>query len=182
MNRRMMLVAAAAVATTGPAFAQNSSAAPPPASGPAPQLSQAEQDYINNTAKIGTASLQMSDIALQKARHPRVKEFARFEHDEQTTMGDVLKSMNPNLKPPAPPQEVAAAIEKLKQLRPGEAFDSEFVTAQIQGHEALRTTQQGYLKSARNPEAITAAKLALAMINEHLALLSDLRRDRLARL
>lgn len=124
----------------------------------------------------------MSNIAIEKARHPRVREFAHFEHAEQTTAAQVLKSMNPSLSPPAPPQNVTDAISRLKQLRPGIAFDREFVAAQIRGHEAVRTTQQDFLKSGHDLAAVNTAKLLLVLINEHLTVLSDLRHDRLAAL
>lgn len=56
------------------------------------------------------------------------------------------------------------------------------VSAQIRGHETLSGIQQDYLKAGRNPQATDTAKLLLTMINEHLALLSDLHRDRMAAL
>jgi putative membrane protein len=182
LDRRAMFLAAAAAATAGPAFAQTKPA-PNTASGTGQlSLSEAEQTHANQTAMLGGASLQMANIALQKARHPRLKEFAKFEHDEQTTVAEVLKSMDPNLQPPPPPQDVAATIDRLQHMSPGLAFDREFVSAQIQGHEKLRGVQQDYLKAGKDLPTINVSKLTLGMINEHLALLSDLRHDRLASL
>lgn len=122
------------------------------------------------------ASLKMADMALEKARGAKVKEFAQFERDEQTTVGEILKSMDPDLGSPNPPADVAQALEKLQQLKSGEAFDREFITAQIRGHEMLRSIQQDYLKSGRDPETINTTKLILGMIKEHLTLLADLQR------
>lgn len=91
MNRRTILLAAVAAATSRAAIAQTQQmAAPAGASG---RLGNVEQTYANQTAMVGGASLQMADLALRKARHNRVREFARFEHDEQTTAAEVLKSM-----------------------------------------------------------------------------------------
>jgi putative membrane protein len=184
MNRRTILLAAAAAATSRAAIAQpNQGPAPTPVqSGASPQMSDAEQTYATQTAMIGGASLQMADLALRKARHARVREFARFEHDEQTTVSDVLKSMDSTLNPPNPPADVAAALEKLRQARPGAAFDREFVTAQIQGHEKLKTIQEDYLKSGKDQQFVNTAKLVLTVINEHLALLNDLRSEHLTAL
>jgi hypothetical protein len=75
-------------------------------------INEAEKAHAEKTAAIGGASLQMADIAMQKAAHPRVREFAKFEHDEQTTVAAVLKSRDPSFNPPAPPAEVAAALDK----------------------------------------------------------------------
>jgi putative membrane protein len=184
MNRRTMLLAAVAAASPSTVFAQINTApkAPPAASSTPSPLGEAEQTHANQTAMFGGASLQMADIAMQKARHPRVKEFARFEHDEQTTVAAVLKSMDPSLQPPSPPQDVADTINHLKRMNPGSAFDRKFVAAQIEGHEKLRGIQENYLKAGKDAPTIDTSKLILGMINEHLALLSDLRMDRLAAL
>lgn len=187
MNRRALILAAAATAAASPALAQsspgaNAPAGPPQANAALDVLAQAAKTHAEKTAQIGHASLEMADLAMEKARGAKVKEFAKFEHDEQTTVAEVLKSMDPGLTPAAPPAEVAAAIDKLKQLRPGDAFDREFVTAQIKGHEMLRTIQEDYLKAGKNSEAVNTTKLVLGMINEHLMLLTDLRDTHLARL
>jgi putative membrane protein len=178
MNRRIMLLAAAATATVGPAFAQTNPMTNPQTGSTAANMGDAEKTHAEKTAMIGTASLQMADIALEKAHRPKVKEFAQFEHDEQTTVAAVLKSMDPGLSPPNPPADIAQTIDKLKQMKPGEAFDHEFVTAQIQGHDMLRSIQEDYLKVGKNPEAMNTTKLVLGMIKEHLALLSDLKKTR----
>jgi putative membrane protein len=185
MDRRTILLAAAVAAASGrAAVAQNNQAPPaaPASSGAAQQIGQAESTYANQTAAIGTASLQMADIAVHKARHPRVREFARFERDEQTTAAKVLKSMDANLNPPNPPSDVAGALERLKQAPPGAAFDREFVAAQIQGHEKLRTIQDDYLKDGKDQPFVNTAQLVLFVINEHLTLLNDLRHDRMTAL
>jgi putative membrane protein len=83
--------------------------------------------------------------------------------------------MDPSLSPPSPPADVAEAIEKLKKLN-GAAFDREFVSAQIQGHEMLRSIQQDYLKVGKDPQTVNTTKLVVVVIDEHLALLRDLRR------
>jgi predicted outer membrane protein len=169
----MILLAAAAAATASPSQAQTASES---------QMGEAEKSHAEKTAAIGGASLQMADIAMRRATHPNVGEFAKFEHAEQTTVAAVLKSMDPSLNPPAPPSDVTAALDKLKQMRAGTAFDREFVAAQTKGHELLRTIQERYLKTGHDQPTVNTTKLVLGMIDEHLALLSDLDRNRLASL
>ena len=72
-------------------------------------------------------------MALEKARGAKVKEFAQFERDEQTTVGEILKSMDPDLGSPTPPADVTQALEKLQQMKPGEAFDREFILPKSRG-------------------------------------------------
>ncbi|MBV9078945.1 MAG: DUF4142 domain-containing protein, partial [Methylobacteriaceae bacterium] len=131
--------------------------------------------YATRTAMAGHASLLQADEGLQKARAPRVKEFAQFEHDEQTTIAEILKSMNPSMTMPAPDAKAAAAIAKLKEMKAGADFDRAFVTAQTEGHEMLLSIQEDYLKSGKNREVLNVAKLARGQIKEHLALLRDMR-------
>ena len=39
----------------------------------------------------------MANLALEKAHGEKVKEFAKFERDEQTTVAAILKTMDPGL-------------------------------------------------------------------------------------
>ena len=192
MDRRALILTVAATAAAAPVLAQTNPAAnmppspganrPSQANSAPPALSQAAETHAAKTAQFGHASLEMANLARENASDAKVKEFAKFEHDEQTTVAKVLKSMEPSLMPLPPPAEVAQAIDRLKQLKPGDAFDREFVSAQIKGHEMLRTIQEDYLKVGKNPEAMNTTKLVLGMIKEHLSLLTDLRETHLATL
>jgi putative membrane protein len=108
MHRRLVLSSLAAAAAT-PAFAQSQQPAPIQAS-PQPMqnqpgsaaggvyasagpMGQAEVQHLQQTLATGTVALQTSEIALQKAQNPKVKQFAQFERDEQTTVAEVLRSI-----------------------------------------------------------------------------------------
>jgi putative membrane protein len=56
-------------------------------------MGQAEVQHLEQTLATGTVALQTSEIALQKAQNPKVKQFAQFERDEQTTIAEVLRSI-----------------------------------------------------------------------------------------
>jgi putative membrane protein len=174
MHRRAMLVAATAAAVAGPAFAQSDNRTNSQTS---PNLDDTEKTHAEKTATIGTASLTMAKLALEKAHSAKVREFAKFEQDEQITVAAILKTMDPSLTASNPPRDVGEAIDKLKNMR-GSEFDREFVAAQVQGHEMLRSIQEDYLKQGKNQGTINATKLVLGMINEHLTLLSDLQRSK----
>jgi putative membrane protein len=172
MDRRAMLAATAIAMAAGPVFAQSDNRTNARTSA---ALGQAEKTHAEKTATIGTASLAMANLALEKAHGGKVKEFAKFEKDEQITVAGILKTMDLGLSPSNPPQGVAEAIEKLRNMRGGESFDREFVSAQIEGHEMLRSIQEDYLKGGQDQGTVNARKLVLGMINEHLTLLSDLK-------
>src|SRR3712207_5031112 len=108
MHRRIVLAGLAAAAAT-PAFAQTQQPAPiqatPQPAGDRPgsaaagahasaaPMGQAEVQHLQETLATGTVALQTSEIALQKAQNPKVKQFAQFERDEQTTIAEVLRSI-----------------------------------------------------------------------------------------
>jgi len=108
MHRRLVLSGLAAAAAT-PVFAQTQQPAPIQATPQPAQnqsgsaaggiyasagpMGQAEAQHLQQTLATGTVALQTSEIALQKAQNPKVKQFAQFERDEQTTIAEVLRSI-----------------------------------------------------------------------------------------
>jgi putative membrane protein len=46
--------------------------------------------YQMMTLMVGSLSLQSSQLALQRAAHPKVQQFASFESAEQTTIAQVI--------------------------------------------------------------------------------------------
>src|SRR5215216_3526408 len=90
-------------------------------------LGQAEQEWLQQTMMVGSVALQTSEIALHKAEDEDVKQFAKFDADEQKGLAEVLRSM---LEPagtaspqgaagaaPQPDQKHAAMIQKLQQAK-----------------------------------------------------------------
>jgi putative membrane protein len=101
MDRRVVL-AGLATAVAGPAFAQQSGAPStmqPGSSGGSgamrsgAQMSQADMQHMQQTTVAGMVARETSRIALEKAQNKNLKQFARFEMDEQTTLSEVVNSM-----------------------------------------------------------------------------------------
>ena len=168
LDKRHLLAALATVAAA-PVLAQSSS------SSSAAPMGKAEADHAMRTAQAGHDSLMMANVGMEKARGAKVKEFAKFEHDEQTTIAEILKSMNPSMAMPEPERKAAEMLTKLKSAS-GAEFDKMFITGQIEGHQKLLDIQEDYLKVGKDRETIAVTKLARGMIKEHLALLEDLRK------
>lgn len=210
MHRRHLLAALAATAAS-PALAQTTTPAPADAGAgtvaggglyagaagnkPAAAMGQAEQQWMQQTMTAGAVALQTSQIAVEKAQHPKVKEFARFEADEQTVMAEVLTAMassgaatagagtntaaSPAAGAAATPRASAAGMaEMLQAAKAGAEFDREYIRGQLQGHQDLLQIQETYLKSGgRNREAAASAKLARSRIQEHVTRLQDLEKE-----
>ena len=114
-------------------------------------------------AKLGTASLQTSQLALTKGTNPEVKMFAKFEAAEQATMGKILKDMG--TPTPAPSPEGTALLNKLQALS-GAAFDKAFMQGQVDTHQKLHTAVAA-LNAAGDIHVKHVTSLALATITEH---------------
>lgn len=196
MDRRRALTAVAtavAIPTFAfSAFAQNKPSSVSEKTGnTAAMMGEAEAKHAADTSTAGLMSLETSRIALKKAQHPKVKEFAQFEVDEQETIADVLKSMRDQSTPAsgqvkAPSAEVTQTnldakgkqmVEKLQKAEAGAGFDREYVQGQIQGHQQLLQIQETYLKSGKDRENLNVTKLMRGQIKEHLALLQDIEKQ-----
>jgi predicted outer membrane protein len=137
-------------------------------------LNDVDTNWIRDTLSIGPFSLAISQIAQKQAERSSVKQFAEFEVAEQTTVGDILKSFDPQMTPPAFSAGQNATLGELQKAR-GRQFDSAYVKAEMDGHQQLLTIQTNYIgQSGANPNYVDVAKLAQGMINEHLTLLHDI--------
>ncbi len=189
MDRRH-LIAALAVAAAGPALAQTSGTMPSSSSAGSMAagasnamqgmmaMGQAEQQYMQRTLMNGTVSLETSKIALDKARNDDVKQFAKFEAEEQQTVAEIIRSMgdpSSTASTGAMPQgEMAQMVEKLRGMQAGAEFDRMYVQGQIQGHQELLKVQEEYVRGGQNMHVKHIAMLAAGRIREHITELQDL--------
>lgn len=156
------------------------------------QQSQADRQYIQQALALSTVSLQQSNFALSKAQNPRVKQFAEFEIAEQNLLTEIMHSFadpaatastttgaqQAASTAPELPQKDAAAMERMSRAQAGPAFDKDYVTLQIQGHQELLKLQEDYLRNASgNRETMNVARLARGQIQEHLAKLQNMQKE-----
>src|SRR5215204_2202146 len=91
MDRRHVLLGLAGMTLTSAALAQ--SGASSAGSGGSAAMGQAEQQWMQQTLLVGSVSMKSSELAIQKADDDDVKQFAKFEADEQKGVAEVLRSM-----------------------------------------------------------------------------------------
>jgi putative membrane protein len=163
----------------------------------AQQMTQGDMQHMQQTMRIGMVALETSRVAQQKAQNADLKRFAVFEIQEQTTLSEVMRSMmepattsatgsatqagqtsaasagsTPSMQMDAQSMEM---IQRLQNTQPGEAFDRQYLQGQMEGHSALLQVQTQYLQSnPQNREHMNVAKMARAVITEHIALLEDI--------
>lgn len=128
------------------------------------------------TLMIGSLANQSSLIAMERATDPRVKQFAGFEHAEQTTIAQVMTD-EPNPRPMALDPDHQAKLQALQGMAGGAAFDRAYVRDQLEGHEHLLRLQEAFLKQngSQPSDAVHVAMLARTTIEMHLTMLRDLR-------
>lgn len=121
---------------------------------------------------IGPATLShlVSEMAVDRATNPAVKEFANFELREAIAILAVLK----DLGTPTPPMDAKAKATLAKiQSSQGAAFDKAYITAQLANHEFLRDLAQTYLGNSMGHTSMPEkhgrhlATLALSTFKEH---------------
>lgn len=180
MNRRILVagLSGAAVLPLALRFAPHPALAQP-ASPNAPTTPIDADQYKRMTLAAGTLAKQTSELAFQRASHPKVKQFAGFEVAEQTALAQVLT--NQPSPPPSPLGDKHAAALKALQDTSGPGFDRAYVAAQIEGHSELLTIQDAFtLGKGQDTASLLAtdtahiATLTKAVIQMHLTLLKEL--------
>ena len=180
MNRRTLIAALSGVAIVPVAVQPGlHKALAQPASPRAPVAAIGGDDYKRATLMAGALSKQSSELAAQRASHPKVKQFAGFEVSEQTAIAQALTSQQ---TPPAAQLDDrhAAALKELQGVS-GAGFDKAYIKAQIDGHSELLGIQDAFLKgkgqdaaSIMGSDTAHIAILAKAVIEMHLTMLKEL--------
>jgi predicted outer membrane protein len=112
---------------------------------------------------------------LQRARNPKVQEFAGFENAEQTTIAQVLTDRDSPTPPALEPSD-AAILQPLQQIPEGPQFDNQYVSAQLQVHHELWGVQQAFLKGVQSmaSDPVHIAMLARTVIQMHIQMLQGI--------
>ncbi|HYC04877.1 MAG TPA: DUF4142 domain-containing protein [Azospirillaceae bacterium] len=121
-------------------------------------------------------SLESSQLALQKASNPMVKQFAQLEAEEQKNMMAAMKAMGDDAMPKSIPDDKKQAMSKM-QSASGAEFDRMYVTAQIQAHQELLQMQQAMLEKDDDSREAVMPLLAVPAIKTHIAMLQMIQQD-----
>lgn len=171
MDRRTfgtsMLLGAVGLAAAGPAAAQGRRMGQMMG---AAAMGAPERRQVMETLMIGGVALQSSQVAQQRVERAELRRFAGLEIEENQDVARLLRELT-GMGPQPPSAADRAALERLQRARGG-AFESEYITLQLDGHERLLRVQQDYLAQGRNPTHRAVATLASGRIREHI---SDLR-------
>jgi putative membrane protein len=159
MQRRAFLVAAAGASLVASAGAKA-------------QGFGGASDGTTRVLMVGGFSLQTSQLALQRSRNSKVRDFAQLEANEQAAVAAALGAQ-PGSVPLS--QEEAEQLQQLAALS-GRQFDHMYVAGQIQGHQQLLDLNSANAQSSGDQLSRAVAILSVPAIQTHLHILSDLRR------
>jgi putative membrane protein len=134
-----------------------------------------QSDYVTQTLMTGSVALQTSQVAVEKATDPMVKEFAQLEVGEQTAIATVLSSTEAGATPPALPPEEAEKVQALTDMEAGPEFDAAYVDGQIEGHNKLLEIQKTLSGETEATVEVVTAKLAEQAVTSHLAMLNHIK-------
>jgi putative membrane protein len=162
MNRRQAVTVAIASLVPSLAFAQKA------------KIGAAEKKHAEMTLAAGSIALQTSKMAQQKAQNAWVRKFADYEVAEQTTIAEVLKEAGAS--PGKPEEKDAATVSRLEGAS-GAAFDIEYLSGQMEGHDRLLKMQEDYIAGGKNADHLAIAKLARGQIKEHIDLLETIQKE-----
>lgn len=173
-----------ALALQGAAFAQQSTQTPmreAPTTGTRTTQSQrvTTQEFLNKAWNINNFEIQAGQEAENKAQQADFKDFAKMIVNDHQKMQDDLRSIMRSTRGAELPNAADAEhTQKLKQLSSatGAAFDREFRTQQIEGHQEAIRFFQDFAASADNPDLKNFAQKSVATLEKHLQRAEALKR------
>ncbi len=121
----------------------------------------------------GEFAIETSRLALERSRHPGVRQFAQLEINEQVAVAASLGTRpgGTGLRP-----DQVAVLRRLAATPPGERFDQLYVHGQIAGHRELLELNIAFSQSGVDGVLRAVANVAVPSIQTHLTILNGLQR------
>ncbi|GAB3811676.1 DUF4142 domain-containing protein [Micromonospora zhanjiangensis] len=152
--------------------------APVAASAATPSPSPAQQDtqYLQTLHQVNLAEIAGGNLAQQKASNQQVKDLATQFVTDHTQLDQAVqntaKQANVTL-PNAPTNDQQAVLNQL-QGQTGTAFDTQWVTAELVGHQKAIQATQTEINEGTDPPVKQLAQQALPVLQAHLEALQTL--------
>ncbi|MDA8450427.1 DUF4142 domain-containing protein [Acidovorax sp. NCPPB 3859] len=141
------------------------------AEGQASRLTRADKSFLDDAAHNGHAEVKSSQLALQKARNPKVRAFAQQMVDDHTKANQELAALaaGKNVRVPEGPSLVQEGKLKLLGTADGADFDKRYMESMgLQAHrDTIELFEKG-AREARDPEVKAFAQKTLPKLKQHL--------------
>jgi putative membrane protein len=133
-------------------------------------ISSADKTFATEAAQGGLAEVEMSQLALQKATSPPVKQFAQQMVADHTTANQELMQLAKSEGIELPSQvdtKHKSALERLQGLN-GSSFDAAYMQSMLQDHQQAVEDFQKEAQSGSEPELKSFAQKYLPVLQQHL--------------
>jgi len=140
------------------------------AQGTAPKMAVSDSLFAAAAASGGLAELTLSELGLQRATDPELKQFSQRMIDEHTRMNNELIQLAAQKQIPLPRMSDARAqfcAQSLAGLS-GEEFDRCYAKAQLVCHMDAVGTFEAEAERGQDPQVKALAAKALPHIKDHL--------------
>lgn len=162
------LVAALGALVTSAALAQNT------------PMARSDTSFLSDAAHAGLMEIEGSKIAVQKAVHPKIKEFAQQVIDDHLKAHQDLQALaaNKGVKLPTEPSMMQRAKLKLLEAGDGAAFDRRYADSiGVDAHKDAVELFRKAAQSARDADVKAFAAKALPTLQHHLEMARSLQRE-----
>lgn len=129
------------------------------------------QRYVDRAVSSDSFEILSSQMALQNAQDPQVRNFAQQMITEHTATTQLLaaavKTNEQGLAMPAPGLMLPEERAMVAQLQSSPSFDRDYIAAQIAAHDKAIAVNQQYIQYGDNDALLTNAKTVLPHITQH---------------
>lgn len=143
---------------------------PAPTAPPAPQLSSADTNFINQAAMSGLAEVQEGQIAAQRGGRPAIRQFGQRMVTDHTQANQQLMQLaqSKGVTPPAAPDPQQMTEQQALQRLRGRAFDRAYVRDQVKEHQQAVQLFQQEVAQGTDPDVKSFAQQTLPTLQQHL--------------
>jgi putative membrane protein len=141
------------------------------------QLSDQDRQFLDMAAKGGHAEVVMGQQALE-SENPDVKAFGQKMIDDHGKMNQELATVaqQKGIEPPESPDLASQAKSMMMEVLPGQTFDSQYVSSQLDDHKETLELYQRQAQEGQDPDLKALAQKGIPIIQQHIAELEQLQK------
>ena len=134
------------------------------------------QEFVNRAASSGMFEVMSSELALERAATPSVKEFAQMMVTDHTKANDELKIVAAanGLTVPAEMSGTPADDGEMLQNADAGVFEQSYVDMQIKAHSTAIDLFSAQAQATTNPELAAFAQKTLPTLQSHREMLTGM--------
>jgi putative membrane protein len=137
-------------------------------------LPRISQDFVRNASIGGQFEIASSQLALERSRDPKLREFAERMVKDHTETGEKLNAtladtdMKKSVEPTVLDDKHQRMLDKLNATPAGSEFDKAYLQDQKDAHREAITLFGNYAKSGEDPALKEFASSTLPTLREHM--------------